>query len=159
MAKSVPIHFHGIDHVVLKITRIERSLQFFVDILGLALERVIEDLGIYQLRCGGQLIDLQIMPSGTELAPVPQRGIDHLCLSIAGEFATIGPYLAAHDVAILWGPIELYGAGGFGTSIYIQDPDGHTIELKLDHAEMPVRTTSQAASATLTRTPPAPRRL
>ena len=65
MAGQHPLQFRGIDHVVLKVTNIERTLHFYTAILGLALERVIEDLQIYQLRCGRNLIDLQVAPAGT----------------------------------------------------------------------------------------------
>lgn len=158
MSERPPFRFHGLDHVVLQIADVERSLAFYVDALGLALERVIEDLGIYQLRCGRHLIDLQVLPAGETLAPKPGRGMEHLCLLLAGDTATMLPWLARHDVPILWGPVELYGADGFGTSIYVCDPDDHTIELKLDHAEAPLRTTGADAAATLSRPPPAPRR-
>ena len=67
-------------------------------------------------------------------------------------------HLARHDVPITWGPVELYGATGFGTSVYLRDPDGHTVELKLDHAEYPLRTSARDAMAALTRPAPKPRR-
>jgi hypothetical protein len=34
--------------------------------------------------------------------------------------------------------MEVYGARGFGTSIYIHDPDGYEIELKVQYARNPV---------------------
>ncbi len=157
MPASIPLHFHGIDHVVLKIASIERAVHFYVDVLGLKLERIIDDFGIYQLRCGRHLIDLQVLPAGGELAAKDARAMDHLCLLIAGDFATIVPYLEQHAVAIVSGPVEVYGASGFGTSIYVQDPDGHTLELKLDHAEFPVRTNASAVLATSTWARPEPR--
>ena len=135
MAGQHPLQFRGIDHVVLKVTDIERTLHFYTKVLGLALERVIEDLQIYQLRCGRNLIDLQVAPAGTLLAPRESRGIEHLCLMVQGDFAAVREHLAAHEVPIVWGPLELYGATGFGTSVYIRDPDEHTIELKAEYAE------------------------
>jgi len=158
MSESIPFHFHGIDHVVLKVTSAERSLAFYRDVLGLHLERIIEDVGIYQLRCGRNIVDLQVLAPGASLAAVESRGIDHLCLHVAGRMADILDHLARHGVAPSFGPVELYGATGFGTSIYVPDPDGHTIELKLDHAEHPLRTTAREATTNLTREPPSPRR-
>ena len=157
MSQECPLRFHGIDHVVLKVTSIERTLHFYVEVLGLKLERIIEDLGIYQLRCGRNLIDLQVLPAGKPLADKDARGIDHLCLLLQGDSRTIRAYLEANAVPLTWGPLELYGATGFGTSVYVQDPDGHTIELKVDHAESPLRTTAKEAMAGLTRAPPKPR--
>jgi glyoxylase I family protein len=153
-----PIAYHGIDHVVLKVSAIERSLAFYVDVLGMHLERIIEGAGIWQLRCGRNIVDLQVLPAGTSLAPPANRGIDHLCLLLTGDFATVRAHLEAHGVTISWGPVELYGATGFGTSVYLLDPDGHTIELKADHAEYPLKTSISDAMAALTRPAPAPRR-
>src|ERR1700676_4436022 len=92
-----PLEFDGIDHAVLQVTDIKRSLAFYVDVLGLSLERIIEDIGIYQLRCGRNLIDLCVLPSGACLAQRSQRGIDHLCLSIRGDMNKIVEYLTEHN--------------------------------------------------------------
>lgn len=157
MSDLCPIQFHGIDHVVFKVTSIERTLEFYTKVLGLKLERIIEDAGIYQLRCGRNLIDLQVLPAGQQLAAKAARGLDHVCLLMQGDFANILAHLQAHQVPISWGPVELYGATGFGTSVYVLDPDGHTLELKADHAEFPLRTTAKEAMAGLTRPLPKPR--
>lgn len=45
-------------------------------------------------------------------------------------------YLKEHEVPIVFGPFELYGATGFGTSIYVLDPDMHTIELKANYSRI-----------------------
>ncbi len=158
MASNLPFRYHGLDHVVLKVTDIERTLHFYCEVLGMKLERIIDDAGIYQLRCGRHLIDLQVMPAGTALAEPAARGIGHLCVLIDGDMGAILDHLAAHNVAVEWGPLELYGATGFGTSIYVPDPDGHTIELKVDHADYPLRVAGNAAMSALTRPPPKPRR-
>lgn len=153
--KDNPIAFKGIDHVVLRVSDIERSLAFYDEILDLALERVIEGAQIYQLRCGRNLIDLAVVPWGGQLAPSEQRGMEHLCLMVQGDFAAIRAHLVAHAVPIIFGPIELYGATGFGTSIYILDPDGHRLELEADYAEYPQRVAGNGPTHGGTR-PPAP---
>lgn len=158
MPSTFPSEYHGLDHVVLRIADVDRSLAFYVGVLGMALERIIEDLGIWQVRCGRHLIDLQRLPAGTTLAPPPARGVDHVCVLVRGDLAPVVAHLRTHDVTITFGPVELYGATGFGTSVYVLDPDGHTIELKSDRAEFPLRTTAQAAAASLTRPPVSPRR-
>jgi len=151
MKSDCPIQFRGIDHIVLQVTDKEKTLHFYTHILGLMVERVIEDLQIYQVRCGRNLIDLRILPEGKKLADKDERGVDHVCLMMHGDFDTIVNYLKAHDVPITFGPVELYGATGFGTSIYILDPDRHTIELKIDYAQYPMKTTAKEAMAGLTR--------
>lgn len=152
-----PIRYHGLDHVVLKVSDIARSLDFYTRVLGMHLERVIEDLQIHQVRCGRHLIDLQVLPAGSVLAAPALRGVDHVCLLVQGDFDVIVDYLKAEGVTLTFGPVELYGATGFGTSVYVLDPDGHTLELKADHALFPLRTTFRDAAATLTRPPVSPR--
>jgi glyoxylase I family protein len=151
-----PLEFDGIDHAVLQVTDIKRSLAFYVDVLGLSLERIIEDIGIYQLRCGRNLIDLCVLPSGASLAQRSQRSIDHLCLSIRGDMNKIVEYLTEHNVEMASPVRELYGATGFGTSIYILDPDQYTIELKANYSQYPVKITAAQAMGSMTR-PPAKR--
>ena len=41
--KTYPFEFDGIDHIVLRITDRERTLRFYGEILGLHIERIIED--------------------------------------------------------------------------------------------------------------------
>ena len=75
MSPQTPFRYHGLDHVVLKVTAIEASLHFYRQVLGMQLERIIDDYGIYQLRCGRSLIDLQILPAGVALAEQAARGM------------------------------------------------------------------------------------
>lgn len=151
MQPNSPMRFEGIDHVVLQVTDRERTLHFYTQILGLHIERVIEDVQIYQLRCGRSLIDLRVLPEGKKLAGKDERGIDHVCLMLQGDMDAIVHYLKEHNVPIVFGPVELYGATGFGTSVYVLDPDGHTLELKANYAQYPLRTTVKEATAGLTR--------
>ena len=148
-----PLEFNGIDHTVLRVTDIKRSLGFYVDVLGLSLERIIEDIGIYQLRCGRNLIDLCVLPAGASLAQGSQRGIDHLCLSVRGDMNEIVEYLEKNKVEMASPLRELYGATGFGTSIYILDPDRYMIELKADYSQYPVKTSAAQAMGSMTRPP------
>ena len=148
-----PLEFNGIDHAVLRVTDIKRSLGFYVDVLGLSLERIIEDIGIYQLRCGRNLIDLCVLPAGASLAQSSQRGIDHLCLSIRGDMNEIVEYLAKNGVETASPLRELYGATRFGTSIYILDPDRYMIELKANYSQYPVKTSAAQAMGSMTRPP------
>ncbi len=151
MKPNCPMRFDGLDHVVFQVTDRERALHFYTQVLGLTVERVIEDLQIYQLRCGRNLIDLRVLPQGKRLAEKDERGIDHVCLMMQGDVDAIVNHLKEHDVPIVFGPVELYGATGFGTSMYVLDPDGHTLELKAAYAQYPMRTTAKEAMAGLTR--------
>ena len=156
MTPRPPFRYHGLDHVVLNITALAPSLHFYTAILGMGLERIIDDFGIYQLRCGHSLIDLQVLPAGQTLAAPGARGVGHVCVLVDGEMGAIVEHLAAHGVPLQAGPMELYGATGFGTSIYVLDPDGHALELKVDHAEFAVRAKAGPNSDGLSRPPATP---
>lgn len=128
----------GLDHVVFRVRDIDRALAFYRDVLGCALERSLEDMGLYQLRAGRSLIDL--VPVESELgrmggaAPgdpaVGGRNVDHIALRIEPfDPAALRAHLEAHGIEM--GEVaRRYGAEGQGPSIYIQDPDGNTVELK-----------------------------
>ena len=119
----------GIDHLVVRVSDQARSLAFYRDVLGLAVEREQPELGLIQLRAGRALIDL--IPAGASGAADPRRpNIDHFALEVrAFEEAALREYLAAMQVAIVVSGLR-YGAGGEGPSLYVRDPDGNKIELK-----------------------------
>jgi glyoxylase I family protein len=136
---TLPIRVNGIDHVVLKVSDVRRSLAFYESVLGLRLERIFEELGVYQVRCGVNLVDLQTLQPGESLPPPDQRGVDHVCLSVDADIDALMAAIAADDVRVVRGPVEVYGARGFGTSVYVADPDDYVIELKLGYCATPVR--------------------
>jgi len=129
----------GLDHVVFRVRDIERSLAFYRDVLGCTLERSVEDMGLYQLRAGGSLIDLVPVDGalgrmGGAAPGGPDSGgghnVDHVALRIAPfDEAALRAHLQAHGIAADEAA-RRYGAEGHGPSLYIEDPDGNTIELK-----------------------------
>ncbi len=137
--KPIPERFNGIDHVVLRVSDLERTTAFYQSVLGLSVERIFDAIGLYQVRCGANLIDLLTLKPG-ETLPAPElRGIEHLCLSIEADLDEVIESLARLDTPVIRGPMEVYGSKGFGTSIYIRDPDGYEIELKVGYSVRPVR--------------------
>ena len=122
----------GVDHVVLRTAQLDRVLAFYRDALGLAVERTIEPIGLYQLRAGSSLVDVIDTNVMTMAAAGPGESLyDHFCLAV--EAASADDVMALLDRAgIAHGePAERYGATGNGTSIYAFDPDGRTVELKI----------------------------
>jgi catechol 2,3-dioxygenase-like lactoylglutathione lyase family enzyme len=125
----------GIDHVVLRVANLERSLAFYETALGCAVERRLDELGLVQLRAGSALIDLVPLDSPLGRAgggtPIDDaRNMDHVALQIERfEPDALRAHLEAHgfepgDVT------SRYGARGNGPSMYLRDPDGNTVELK-----------------------------
>ncbi|HKD53687.1 MAG TPA: VOC family protein [Steroidobacteraceae bacterium] len=127
-----PFAVQGIDHIVLRVRDLPRSLAFYRDTLGCALERDDPQLGLTQLRAGRGLIDLVTLdgPLGEGTPPGPGRNLEHFCLTLApfDEEALIA-WLAARGITV-HAPDSRYGAEGEGRSFYIDDPDGNHVELK-----------------------------
>lgn len=129
------IRVQGIDHVVLRVRDLERSLGFYAGLLGCREERRIDALGLVQLRAGAALIDLvpadgPLGRAGGAPAGAEGRNVDHVALSIDPfDEAELRAELAAHGVEA--GEVgDRYGANGTGPSMYVRDPDGNVVELK-----------------------------
>lgn len=134
------IEILGLDHIVLRTTQLSTMLKFYGDFLGCKIERELdESVGLVQLRAGSALID--IVPVDSELGrlgggPPSQdgRNVDHFCLCIADiDEARLLAELESEGISNS-GFAERYGAQGFGRSIYIDDPEGNVVELKLELA-------------------------
>ena len=127
-----PFIIQGIDHIVLRVRELRRSLAFYCDLLGCTVERQQPQLGLTQLRAGSSLIDLVTLdgPLGAGEPPGAGRNLEHFCLTIApyDEQALIA-WLAARGVEVGEAAMR-YGAEGEGRSFYIEDPDGNRVELK-----------------------------
>ncbi len=129
------IAIREIDHVVLRVTDLERMIDFYGRVLGCAVELRRDDLGLVHLRAGRSQIDLVPVdgPLGRPGGAAPGaegRNMDHVCLRVEPyDEAAIVSHLGAHGVRI--GEIaERLGAEGRGPSIYCYDPEGNMVELK-----------------------------
>jgi glyoxylase I family protein len=116
----------GLDHVVLRVADMDRAIAFYEEVLGLHIERRLEEIGLVQLRAGTAMIDLVPRTEDEDEG----RNMDHFAVRIAEmDVAAIGAHLRRQGIE----PGEVrrrYGAEGYGPSIYITDPDGNTVELK-----------------------------
>jgi glyoxylase I family protein len=129
------IRIREIDHLVLRVSDVDRMLRFYCDAIGCTIERRRDDIGLIQLRAGRSMID--VVPVDGELgrrggaAPGEEaRNLDHFCLRVEPfDEAAIRSHLEALGIAA--GPLKSrYGAEGTGPSIYVTDPEGNTVELK-----------------------------
>ena len=130
-----PIPIQGLDHIVLRVRDMPRSIAFYSQVLGCHEERRLDALGLVQLRAGSCLIDLVDIASPLGEAGGGERSldgpnVDHFALTLDRfDETAIRAHLERHDVEA-GATGERYGAHGMGPSIYIQDPDGNTVELK-----------------------------
>jgi len=129
------IPIREIDHLVLRVRDIDAMRGFYCDVLGATHVAYRPEFGMSHLKAGRSMIDL-ITVDGTlgkagGAAPGREgRNLDHLCLRVEPfDQEAIVAHLKRHGVAV--GEIRRrYGAEGNGISIYLQDPEGNTVELK-----------------------------
>ena len=116
----------GLDHVVLRVADMDRAIAFYEQVLGLHVERRLESIGLVQLRAGASMIDLVPRTEDED----DGRNMDHFAVRIeAMDVPALTAHLKSHGID----PGEVrrrYGAEGYGSSIYVTDPDGNTVELK-----------------------------
>jgi catechol 2,3-dioxygenase-like lactoylglutathione lyase family enzyme len=124
-----------IDHIVLRVSDLERMIDFYCNVLGCRLEWRRPDLGLVHLRAGSAMIDL--VPVDGKLgnlggaAPGKEgRNMDHVCLRVLPfDVAQIVQHLESHAARV--GEIRpRFGAEGEGVSIYVYDPEDNLVELK-----------------------------
>jgi catechol 2,3-dioxygenase-like lactoylglutathione lyase family enzyme len=116
----------GIDHVVLKVRDVERSVQWYHDLLGLEPERLEEwrrkEVLFVSLRVdGATLVDLlEGEPDGTN--------VDHVAYLV--EPTDLQAVIDSGRFEVVMEPTDLFGAQGNGKGVYVRDPDGHLVELR-----------------------------
>lgn len=128
-----------LDHIVLNVDDIDRSLKFYTGVLGLQAERLDEfkagKVGFPSVRINGDTI-IDLFPTqGVEDLPNQgekrQGNLNHFCMVVDRQnFSGIVDYLAQHGVTVREGPISRWGARGRATSVYFLDPDGNEIEIR-----------------------------
>jgi catechol 2,3-dioxygenase-like lactoylglutathione lyase family enzyme len=118
---------HGLDHVVLNVSDPEVSVRWYGEHLGLQPERLEEwrrgEAPFVSLRVNeGTIIDLAQLPRSGENA-------DHVAFVV--DRADFDAFVADPPVPIEQGPMRLFGARGTGHGLYVRDPDGNKVELRV----------------------------
>ncbi|HEY8329892.1 MAG TPA: VOC family protein [Pseudomonas sp.] len=117
-----------LDHLVLTVADIERTVDFYRRVLGMRHEVFGE--GRHALAFGQQKFNLH--QAGREFEPKARQlmpGAIDLCLITAWSMAQVQAQLAEQGVAVEEGPVRRTGALGPIESVYFRDPDGNLIEV------------------------------
>lgn len=115
-----------LDHLVINVGDVERSLAWYTEMLGLGPERVDEwragEVPFPSVRINEHTI--------LDLFALDRTGqnIDHICLVV--DRADVDAVAADPRFEIVAGPVERWGARGAGWSVYVTDPDGNQVELR-----------------------------
>jgi len=116
-----------LDHVVLTVTNIDATVDFYTEILGM--EQITFE-GRKSLAFGIQKINLH--QRGHEFNPKaahPTPGSADLCFITTTPLEEVVAYLASQKIHIEEGPVERTGALGKMRSVYLRDPDRNLIEI------------------------------
>lgn len=117
-----------LDHLVLTVSNVATTSEFYQRVLGMTLVRFGE--GRIALTFGLQKINLHL--AGHEYAPHAQHpvpGSADLCLITTTPLDEAMAHVTAQQVAILEGPVDRTGATGPIRSFYFRDPDANLIEV------------------------------
>jgi catechol 2,3-dioxygenase-like lactoylglutathione lyase family enzyme len=137
----------GMDHIVLNVADVDRSLDFYVNVLGLKGERIAEfkaktpGIPFPSVRLNDHtIIDLFPIKGdkppalGAALDGVEDKvhgNLDHFCFVVErGNFEDSVAELKRRGVNIHRGPISRWGAQGRTDSVYFLDPDGNEVEIR-----------------------------
>lgn len=127
----------ALDHVGLKVTDMDRSVHFY-QTLGLELLRRSgpkadgEESAV--LKVGGQEINVFYQPDFASTETETPGGIDHFCFEMdAASIDQLIGDLRDAGIDVAKGPVERRD----GTSVFVSDPSGVRVELRLGNAKAP----------------------
>lgn len=123
-----------LDHIVLNVRDVERSVNFYTGILGLSAERLAEfkagAVGFPSVRINGSTV-IDLLPIATEHTTDAIKNLAHFCLVAEDQsIEEVVRYLVAQGIAVHEGPARRWGARGFAQSVYFFDPDNNEIEIR-----------------------------
>jgi catechol 2,3-dioxygenase-like lactoylglutathione lyase family enzyme len=122
------VKIRSIDHVVLTVADLGRTLDFYERALGMT--PVAFGEGRRALAFGDQKLNLH--QAGREFEPkarTPTSGSTDLCLLTDDPIDEVVAHLRRIGVTVELGPVDKTGARRPLRSIYFRDPDGNLIEV------------------------------
>lgn len=125
-----------LDHVVIRVADVELMIDFYTRVVGCTMDKRVDRIKLVHLRAGSSLVDLDYS-TPYEPADVANRNLAHFCVRIDPfDEVALRAHFDGHGVA-LSKLFQNYGAEGVGPSLYLDDPEGNTIELKGPPAPAP----------------------
>lgn len=123
----ISMKIKSIDHIVIPVSDIKRSLYFYTEVLGMKADT---SNGRYAVKFGHQKINLhlgkaQFLPA----AEYPTFGSADICLLAEGDIEEIKTEVEGKGIEIEVGIVQRQGAQGAIRSIYFRDPDGNLVEI------------------------------
>ncbi|XOB62215.1 VOC family protein [Campylobacterota bacterium DY0563] len=118
----------SLDHLVLTVKDIDKTVEFYTNILGMEKE-IFKETRV-ALKFGHQKINLHQL--GNEFEPKAQNvkeGSSDLCFITETSVEEFKKHIEDNKIEVIEGPVKRTGAMGEINSIYLRDPDGNLIEV------------------------------
>lgn len=123
----------AIDHIVMTVQDMDKTITFYRDVLGMSHET-------FQPATGGAMrhalvfgqYKINLHPADAPYSPHaddPRPGSVDICLLSTLPVTDWCARFAGHDIILVDGPVERTGATGPILSVYVRDPDGNLIEI------------------------------
>jgi catechol 2,3-dioxygenase-like lactoylglutathione lyase family enzyme len=120
------VRARGLDHIVLLVESVDKSLAWYAAVLGAEPDRVDEwrrgEASFPSLRLNADTV--------IDLVEEERTGenVKHFCLVV--EDADLHQLARSGQVEVVEGPDQRWGARGTGTVLYVRDPDDNVVELR-----------------------------
>jgi len=117
-----------IDHIVLTVADVDRTIAFYQRALGM--KAVSFGEGRRGLAFGDQKLNLH--QAGREFEPKARRptpGAIDLCFTTDVPLEDVAAHLRRESIEIEHGPVDKVGARRALRSLYFRDPDGNLVEI------------------------------
>jgi catechol 2,3-dioxygenase-like lactoylglutathione lyase family enzyme len=128
----MPITIDGLDHLVVNVTDVEASADWYQRVLGMSRQDTSGTPVRTSVHFGRQKINLRPVSASKDdwfTADHEAAGSDDLCFITQSAPEDVVAHLKACGVVIEVGPVERLGARGMMMSVYCRDPDGSLIEI------------------------------
>ena len=122
------IQIESLDHLVLTVADLQRSIDFYTQILGM--QEITFGNNRNALLFGKQKINLHL--KGKEIEPKAAAatcGSADLCLLTSTDLNDVIQHLQRQQIEIPDGIVQRTGAVGQIESVYLRDPDGNLLEI------------------------------
>ncbi len=128
MREKTMFKLKSIDHLVLTVKNIDKTVEFYAKVLGM--EKEIFKENRVALKFGFQKINLHQL--GNEFEPKAlnvKSGSADLCFISEVSIEDFKNHIQSFNIELIEGPVKRTGARGEIISIYLRDPDGNLVEI------------------------------